>query len=696
MEDDIGEMVRSLYGPAVGAASIEGPSISPAAATPSEAADKVIVPDITMTENTTDDMAGGEQTDMGVTHFQCMAARAAKCQIEATSIAADATFGKTIKLDAEQIGSLNPKGEKEVDKTFRGARVKRGGDTVNQSATMTIDPSNMYCIGCDIEHPVVQNQGKPVVMVLCDQNFVPVWPNTTKDSCVVIVRLSNPDLHELFDLLFELLDRTMLPDGSMVLASSVSYLHRVGTSYYAREWTQVVNKMGRRMPNVRVCPLPPLIRSNCSGGVARELIELGGWFASVYKNSPQGLLEAWNSLATITIERSAGQTTLNAVEAYTISLPSSLELGAPDKPSTLYTNSSRPSVLFGIDQGTVGGLLHTISIVLDRDFKISVGAGLKPASTRAADGVQEHVKRVVLVGASNLKRVIGDLQREGYEVIDLCTPGWTVTPQNVQKLGQILKNSNLSQNSAFIFDLFGNSCFRATLFDGSTVMPMKEGGGYHLPGNVEVCKDDIFGKLIDIVQPVLDCAESSVRVVIPPQPRYLYSPCCSDRSHCCNVGLESHAETLLAGCFRLRSILKRKLTASGSVAPPWVMDSCCCVPNAPGCTVTEKLVVLKRVSAKDGVHFSPEGNTNVAKNICETLSLLQTGTLGKRDVLSRSAAVAISGTEPRHFWKGFSSPVGSVKKTSNQSWGKFPKDRSHGNNVPYKRWGRGGKSFWKN
>jgi len=400
-----------------------------------------------------------KQTDMGVTHFQCMAARAASCQIEATSISADVTFGKTVKLESEQIGMLNPPGEECVDKTYRGARVKRGGDTVNQSVTMTMDPSSLTCITCDIEHLVIQSQVKPVVIVLSDQNFVPIWPNCTKDTCVVVIRLLNPSLHELFDLLSEIFERNMLPDGSMVLSSAVSYLHRVGTSFYAKEWSQVVGKMGRRMPNVRVCPLPPLIRSTCSGGVARELIELGGWLASVYKNSPQGLLEVWNNLATITIERSAGQTTLNSVEAYTLSLPERLDLGAPDKPCTLYTNSSRPSVLYGIDQGTSSGLLHTISTVLDRDFKISVGTGIKPASARTAGDVQEHVKRIVLVGASNLKRVVTPLQNEGYEVLDLCTPGWTVSPPNIQKLLDILKNSNLSQNCAVIFDFFGNSCF---------------------------------------------------------------------------------------------------------------------------------------------------------------------------------------------------------------------------------------------
>jgi len=414
---------------------------------------------------------------MGVTHFQCVAARAASCQIEATSIAPDATFGKTLKLDAEQIGVLDQEGAKGLEKTFRGARVKRGGETVNQSVTMTVDPTNLNCIVCTTEHSVVQSHHKPVVVVLSDQNFVPVWPETNPDSCVVVIRMSNPELHELFEFLFELFDRTTLPDGSMVLAGSVSYLHRVGTSYYAREWTQVVGKMGRRLPNVRVCPLPPLITANCSGGVARELIEIGTWIATVYKSSPQGLLEVWNNIASKTIERSAGQTTLNNVESYTISLPASLDFGAPDKPTTFYTNCSRPSVLYGVDQGTSVELLHTVGKVLDRDFKIPVGTGSKPASARTADSVQEHVKRVVLVGASNLKRAVASLEAEGLEVIDLCTPGWVVSPANVDKLVSLLKNSNHCQNTAFVFDLFGNSSFRAALFDGSTIMPVKLGGG---------------------------------------------------------------------------------------------------------------------------------------------------------------------------------------------------------------------------
>jgi len=163
------------------------------------------------------------------------------------------------------------------------------------------------------------------------------------------------------------------------------------------------------------------------------------------------------------------------------------------------------------------------------------------------------------------------------------------------------------------------------------------------------------------------------------------------------VGQNQHADGVLAGCFRLRSLLRRRLAASMPTSPPWILDTCCSVDNSTHKTVIEKLEVLKQVCASDGVHLKPEGYCNVAKNISATLQLLQEGKLGKIVAQSRSAAVPVAGAVAiPHFWKGFSSPVGSLKKSSHQSWGKFPKERGHVGHQPYKRWGRGGKGFWKN
>ena len=129
---------------------------------------------------------------------------------------------------------------------------------------------------------------------------------------------------------------------------------------------------------------------------------------------------------------------------------------------------------------------------------------------------------------------------------------------------------------------------------------------------------------------------------------------------------------------------------------PWIMDTCNCVVDAPSKTVLEKLDVLKKVCAADGVHLTAEGYCNAAKNISATLQRLQAGTLGKSSAMPRSAVAHVSDAAPRHYWKGFSSPHGSLQKAASQSWGKFPKDRHTGYNLPYKRWGRGGRGFWKN
>ena len=163
------------------------------------------------------------------------------------------------------------------------------------------------------------------------------------------------------------------------------------------------------------------------------------------------------------------------------------------------------------------------------------------------------------------------------------------------------------------------------------------------------------------------------------------------------MGQNLHAEGILAGCFRLRSLLRRKLVAGLPASPPWILDTVCSVDNGTHKTVIEKLDALKQVCAPDGVHLMPDGYCNVAKNISATLQLLQEGKLGKVNAQSRSAAVPIAGAAAHlHYWKGFSSPVGSQKKSSSQSWGKFPRERGNISHQPYKRWGRGGKGFWKN
>ncbi len=104
---------------------------------------------------------------LGVTHLQCCAARGLTSQVEVISL----TKGNTETVEPYTLGSLNREGDNLVHGTFCGARVKRGMDTVNQSVTMTLDPSTLTCLSCEREHPLLQDNGKPLVIMLRDQNF---------------------------------------------------------------------------------------------------------------------------------------------------------------------------------------------------------------------------------------------------------------------------------------------------------------------------------------------------------------------------------------------------------------------------------------------------------------------------------------------------------------------------------------------
>jgi len=562
--------VQRLFGP--GPTRTEGPPIGAAPTADQTASDgtAAATPDDEAQVHApgpSSNTSSQERYNLGINHFQCMAARAASSQVEATSISIDATFGKETVMEPDPVGTLNPPGDCEVKKTFHGARAKRGNDTVNQSVTMSIDPETLICLQCNNEHPFIQSDGKPVVIIICDQNYVPIWPDSNCTTSVAVIRLANGGLHELVDLLMEVFDRKNLPDGSVVLLGSVSHLHRVGVGSYSKEWTQVVSRLGRRWPNIRVCPLAPLIRESCSGGVARELVELASWLSKVYSGSINGLRDLWNLCITRTIERSAGQTVLTSVESYTITVPSSLEQNALAKPTTYYSTSSRPSILYGLDQGTVGELIDATKNVLNRDFNIPVGTGGTTPASAADTGILENVKRVVLVGASILKQLSSSLAEEGFEVVDMCIPGWKITPDSVSDLKKKLELAKLSQNTAVVFDLFGNSCTRATLFDGSTTVPLKGVGGFHLPGKVSVCNEEIFNNLLEIAKPAIDATVGTIRLIVPPQPRHLFDPCCMDRTHCTNMGDPSHAGTVLAANLKLRAAVERKVGGGGEWYP---------------------------------------------------------------------------------------------------------------------------------
>jgi hypothetical protein len=141
----------------------------------------------------------------------------------------------------------------------------KGPQTVNQSVSASFDPSCLICITCKKEHKVIDN--KPVT--IC---FVSTLA-ADNGQCIGIVRVENANLKELLELAREMLANSKLPEGSVLLFGSVSHLGRAGTTIYARDWTSVASLASGIWRGVHIGPLVPLIRSECSGSIIREICE---------------------------------------------------------------------------------------------------------------------------------------------------------------------------------------------------------------------------------------------------------------------------------------------------------------------------------------------------------------------------------------------------------------------------------------
>jgi hypothetical protein len=210
----------------------------------------------------------------------------------------------------------------------------------------------------------------------------------------------------------------------------------------------------------------------------------------------------------------------------------------------------------------------------------------------------------------------------------------------VSTVEEAAKNS-----AAFVFDLLGNSSVRFEQFDGTTSLPFKSNSKFHLAGKVVVTPPEIFKKVVENITPIIKAKGNKPCIILPPLPRYLFSRCCSDNSHCTNASDPEYSSALMSGFVRLKNDLIKNLVSQG-VTDFKVVDSCCVTPCSTTSNIIERLDELKNVTNSDRTHFNAAGYKNLA-----------TRTIGCLKTLVSKPKKATSQTT--YFWRGFRSRHGS-------------------------------------
>ncbi len=606
----------------------------------------------TVTPMSVEENAPAQQVASDPLYHQCKTSRRTSFVEKLVSVSSDGTFGSCVSSQSAPVGNLTD--AVGLQQTFHGSRIREGNVVVNQSISVSFDPSKLVCVTCNAERPIIGK--KPVTLFFSDQNFIASMEGPM-NSCLNIVRMEDASLSDLCKLSREMLGNHRLPEGSVLLFGSASFLSRVGTSVYARDWLSVVSSTETTWPGVRVCPLIPLIQSDCTGTLAREISELAAWFSIVYENNPTGMLEPWTAIVTASTGLTLGSVPLSSMDTYKLPLP--LSLGEPTQigSMTFCEINSRPVTLKGLPKDTLGELVSTLLKTIHRDFQ----SCLCPENllVRESPMVEPGTgsQKVILLGASNLSRCAERLRKFGLCVIDLTQPGWIASPENIATLAEKLSKISCGDSDKIVFDLFGNLSYRFEQFDGTLSLAYKSGGRYHLAGNVVTCPIAVFKKTLDNTAGLFLAKNGSTLIVVPPLPRYLFAGCCKQPNHCPNVTGVEHARKILSDAIGLRTCLKKFLSGLG-LTHCRILDTCCVTDCIPTATVDTRVEALKAVTANDGVHYTDTGYDCMVKNIVQIPV--------KPQGIPQSKAPP--GTSKMHYWRGFRSPVGSAVNLTNSKW----------------------------
>jgi hypothetical protein len=167
--------------------------------------------------------------------------------------------------------------------------------------------------------------------------------------------------------------------------------------------------------------------------------------------------------------------------------------------------------------------------------------------------------------------------------------------------------------------------------------------------------------LIQNLKPLLDLLNGPF-LFASPLPRYLFNGCCLSKDHCVGTDSADYVKKLLQETLALRSVCRNSLAKLGK-KKAWVPDF---IGNLlPACNgIEEQAAGLKHVMAADSVHFTAHGYEKIADTV---VKLCKTH-LEKLDSAASLVSAGPVSVKPKTFyWRGFVSPVGSLRPSAHAS-----------------------------
>jgi hypothetical protein len=230
-----------------------------------------------------------------------------------------------------------------------------------------------------------------------------------------------------------------------------------------------------------------------------------------------------------------------------------------------------------------------------------------------------HGKRVVVVGASHGARIAMAMEDIGATVIDLSCPGWRITPENVNSMGQQLATvlaEKFDGETLILYQLLDNSFYLACDAAGNRSLPVKSSDGkYHVPGRLVTADREEIRRLFTEALPLLRGGGDASKFLLTPLVRYLGNACCGDITHVINASDNLFASGLADKLGEVKEWMgglafTRRLRNYAVICPNELLKQE---------DVSTSAARFGEYWASDPVHMSKEGYHDLAKKLLERM-----------------------------------------------------------------------------
>ena len=441
--------------------------------------------------------------------------------------------------------------------------------------------SSFMCSVCPVKHEVLRKKGGKsgglggggvddrTVLVLSDQNFPAALPSTD-GMCLSVLRVEHASLNELADSFTELTKGGLLPEGSMLLLSSVSHLARVGTESYCLELVSVINRLRKVIGHSSFVSPGPFIMGGGTNDKAliKSLIELYSWLSNLSEVAGICLLKMSYLVCLESLKVHGSQDKVTDCGCSSrLSLPVSLV--SPQTVSwTSVVGNGLPSVLAcslaSEEERTVFTLLDELRSKLAFNLGKKVNFCRNPDTILRNQLPMDSTDHLLVVGSSHSRRISQYLDMANVSCSSILIPNWRASASKAEALTEEVKKSIAAippgklDKTVVIFQLLDNSVYMARTDEGALIPCRRESSSnrYHVDGDLMLAPRELVKNLVNLCTPILRAAGDLAKIMLVPLPRYTSDSCCEDPAHAANTREPGFKEQLLSDLNSLKKTLK--------------------------------------------------------------------------------------------------------------------------------------------